>query len=234
VAETVRAARALPQSERFDPSTARGPLRIAAPDVISLLLLPALLPMLEAQAPGIALEVTPRTSEWRAQLAQGRVDLILGFPSGTEPDLHARPLLTLDWAVLLPRAHPCLSRRWTPALYASLPHAIVTQLGAPASELDQRLAALGYARRPALSLGHALLAPMLTARASLVSTTMLWLARALAVQHELAVRPLPFAAPPVRAQMVWHERAHSDRRHRWTRALVQSAAESIDPRALRW
>lgn len=234
VAETVRSARALTQSSRFDPSTATGALRIAAPDVISLLLLPPLLSTLDASAPGLALEVVARSPDWRAQLEQGHVDLSVGFPAGTERDLHARTLLSLDWAVLLRADHPALARRWTPALYASLSHALVTQLGAPANEIDQRLAALSLERKPGVRIAHALLAPMLTARTNLAATTVLWLARALSESHALAVRPLPFATSPVRVQMLWHERAHADRRHRWLRSLLQSTADSIPERQLRW
>lgn len=234
VRATVLSARSLTQPERFDPATAEGTVRIAAPDVVSLLILPALLPMLASAAPGLSLEIVPRTPNWNALLEQGHVDLSLGFPKGTEPDLHARTLLELDWAVVLRSDHPAITRRWTPALYASLPHALVTQLGAPANAIDTQLAALSLSRRPAVRVAHALLAPMLTTRSNLVATTALWLARDLAEHHPLTVRPLPFTLSPIRVQLLWHERAHRDRRNRWLRSLLQSAADSLPQRQLRW
>lgn len=234
VVDVLHAARALAQPTAFDPGTATGVTRLAAPDIVALMLVPPLLDVLGREAPGLDLEVVQWQPDWRAQLERGDIDLTVGFPRGDEAQIYAKPLFSQDWAVVLRRGHPALRRPWTPATYAALDHALVTLTGRGAGPVDEALASRDQSRRVRVRVPYPLLAPLLAARSDLAVTTVRWLALHLAKSSALVVRKAPVALPPVRVPMVWHERAHNDARQRWFRGVVATVAADIDPSLLRW
>lgn len=234
VVAVLQAARDLARPAAFDPREAEGVIRLAAPDIVALMLVPPLLEALDREAPGLDLEIVQWQADWRAHLERGAIDLTVGFPKGDEPQVYARPLFTQDWAVVLRRGHPALRRPWTPATFASLDHALVTLTGRGAGPIDEALASLDRARRVRVRVPYPLLAPMLAARSDLAVTTVRWLALHLAKGASLVVRRPPLALPPVRVPMVWHERALDDPRQRWFRGVVSAVAAGLDPASLRW
>lgn len=217
----------LAHDARFDPAEASGRICVSAPDVVALLLLPALLERLARLSPGLDVEIVPWQSDWRRPLERGDIDLTVGFPTGDEPGLHARVLLVQEWAVVLRRGHPALRKRWTPELYASLPHVLVTAAGRGASAIDEALAARGLSRRVVLRVPYPLVAPLIVSRTDVVVTTLHFLAHQIASRDDVVVKKPPVPVPAVRVPMVWHERSHRDPRHRWLRDQLRAAADVI-------
>jgi DNA-binding transcriptional LysR family regulator len=234
VVDVLRAARELTLPEAFDPSEAKGVIRVAAPDTACLMLVPPLLDALAREAPGLDLEVVQWQADWRPRLERGEIDLTVGFPVGDEPQIYARPLFAQDWAVVLRRGHPALHKRWTPALFASLDHALVSFTGRDGGQVDAALGAVGRARRVRLKVPYPLLSPLLAARTDLVVTTVRWLALHLAPGLGLVVRRPPVAMPRMHVPLLWHERSHGDPRQRWFRELLARVAGEIDAARLRW
>lgn len=234
VIDLLREARALSTPQEFDPSTASGSIRLAAPDVVSFMIVPELLRRLAKYSPGLALEVMPWRPEWRAELERGDIDLTIGIPKGDEPQIHTRNLFEQDWAVVLRSKHPVLKKRWTPQLYASLDHVMISLTGRGGSPIDECLTALQLSRRVALRVPCPLLAPLLIGETDLVFTTVRWLALRLAQTADLEVRRPPFSVPRARVPMLWHERAGADPKHRWFREQVLAVVASLDPSTLRW
>jgi DNA-binding transcriptional LysR family regulator len=232
--DALRSVRELTRPARFEPRLATGVIRIAAPDIVSYMLVPPLLQRLAALAPGVDLEVVQWQQDWRLHLERGEIDVTIGFPTGTEHNIYAHPLFEFDWAVLLRKGHPALRRKWTPATYASLDHVLVSLTGRGGGPLDDVLAAHDLKRRIALRVPYPLLAPFLAPGSDLAVTTVRWLALRVAAIAGLVVRRPPFAAPRVRVPMVWHERAQRDPRQRWVRRQLVEVAAEIPATTLRW
>jgi len=234
VADLLRATHELTRGNPFDPAQARGTIRLAAPDIVALMLVPPLVEQLASRAPGLGLEVVHWQTNWRHHLEEGEVDLTVGFPSGDEPRIYARPLFEQEWAVVLRRGHPALKRKWSAATYAELSHVLVTVAGRGGSLVDDALSARGLTRRIALRVPYPLAAPLLARDSDVAVTTVRWLALKLAGDHGLVIRQPPVAVPPVRVPMVWHERSHREPQQRWFREQVVEAAASIKTSLLRW
>ncbi len=232
--EMLQSASELLRPAAFDPRSAKGAVRIATPDVVAFLLVPSLLRRFAERAPGLDLELVRWEPDWPGLVHRGEVDLAVGFPSGTEPDLHARPLFESDWAVVLRRGHPALRKRWTPELYASLDHVTVALAGRGALRVDDVLTRLGLTRHVALRVPYPLLTPFLVAETDLVLTIVRWLAVRLSKQAGLVVRRPPVPLPRVGVPLVWHDRVHYDPRQKWVRQQLVEAAEELDSRSLRW
>ncbi len=217
----------------FDPSGATGVFRIAAPDILTYMLVPSLLRRLARDAPHIDLEIVQWTHAWREHLQSGEVDLTVGQPSGDEAGFYSRLLARNTWACVLRRGHPALSGRWTVKRYAALSHLLIGITGHGGGQVDAALAARGARRRVALRMPYVVLSPLMVAETDLVLTTARWLAEKIAHRAPLVVRRPPVDLEPVDLPMVWHERSHRDARQRWFRETLLAVAreEGVLPRS---
>lgn len=208
VARAVEALRgALGVARRFDPATAQGTLRIAALDAEQAVLIPALAADLRGQAPGLRLSVLPLgRSEAVAALAEGRVDLALGF-------LWERP----DWisgAGLYDEGFLVAGR---PAALAGAPqigldaycaadHVLVSPAGDLRGIVDQRLEDLGRSRRVVLGLPSFLPALAAVAVSGALVTLPARLARAFAPGFGLVTAEPPIEIRRFTVSVFWHRR----------------------------
>lgn len=234
VEELLARVRDMIRPARFDPREATGAVRIAAPDILSYMLVPSLIQRLAREAPGLELEVVGWSSRWREELERGTVDLTVGFPQGSEPNLYSRPLMTNEWACLLRKSHPALSKKWSLELFAALDHVLVSLTGRGEGTIDDALAAHGLQRHVALRLPYPAVAALIVAETDLVITTPRWLAVKLASAGDVVIRRPPLPLPPVRVALVWHERSHRDARQRWLREVLIRESEALDRKALVW
>lgn len=220
-------ARELVAPPRFDPSTATGVIRMAAPDIVTYMLMPALLSHFATEAPGFNIEIVQWSALWHEQLFSGEVDLTFGQARGREPGLHSQLLIRNHWACVLRREHPALTEPWTLDTYAQLPHLLIGFTSHGGGHVDEALAAAGRQRRVMLRMPYVTLSPLIIAESDLVLTTARWLAEKLAQSNGLTIREPPVALDPVDIPMVWHERTHRDPRQRWIRErLIALATEA--------
>jgi len=224
--EVLRNIRGLVAPVEFVPANATGRVRIAAPDVLTYMLLPALMRRLSEQAPGLELQVVQWSHRWREHLASGDVDLTIGEPTGDEPGIYTRALVVNTWASVVRTGHPALQEPWTVQSFAALPHLLVSITGDGEGQVDRALAAHGLRRRVAMRIPYAVLSPLIIADTDLVLTTARWLAEKLAHGSGLCVLDTPVELAPVDLPMVWHERVHRDPRHRWVRQLLVDVASA--------
>lgn len=232
--ELLSGIRDLIRPAQFTPRSASGTIRMAAPDMVVYMLVPALMRSLAEQAPGLDVEIVQWSPNWREGLERGAIDLSVGLPSGDESNVYARTLFESDWACVLRQGHPVLRSKWGIEQFAALDHLLVSMTGRGGGQLDEALAKHGLSRHIALRVPYPVLTPLLVAETDLVLTTTRWLARKLAAEVGLAIRRPPLAVSPLRASMLWHERSHRDPTHQWFRGLLASLAGELDPKTLRW
>jgi DNA-binding transcriptional LysR family regulator len=211
-------------SRPFVPSSATGTVRLAAPDIVTYMLGPALLRCMAVEAPLLNVDAVQWSSAWREHLESGEIDLTFGQVRGREPGFYSRLLARNEWACVLRRGHPILRRPWSLEAYLDAPHLLIGFTSQGGGHVDAALAALGRTRRVALRMPYVILSPLMVAETDLVLTTARWLAEKLAHRVGLVVRDPPVALTPVDIPMVWHERSHRDPRQRWLRSTLQRLA----------
>lgn len=216
---------ALGTARDFDPARAEGVLRIAALDAEQAVLIPPLAALLRAEAPGLRLSVLPlgRGAAVEA-LAEGRVDLALGFLWDVPEVIAQRVLYEEGFLVagvpgLLPDA-PSV----TLDAYCAADHVLVSPGGDLRGVVDDRLAAMGRARRIVLGLPAFL--PGLVAAAE---TRALITLPARVAERVAGGFGLVTAMPPVEVRRFpvsafWHRRDDGDPRRVW---LVERLAASL-------
>ncbi len=211
----------------FDPATAQGPWRLAAPDYVVFLLVPRLLERLREEAPGIDLIVTSWDDSWAHRLAIGDVDATFGHVSGKEHHLRARSLLADRFVTVLRPGHPALRGPWTAKRFARLDHAIVSVDGRGRSQVDDALAALGLERRIVLRTPFVVVTPLLVLRSDVVLSTSHRLALGLSAYTDMVIRKPPVTVADISFPLVWHDRTHADPMQRWLRNLLIEEADAL-------
>ncbi len=215
----------------FDPSTATLRYRIAASDYLDPFFLPALVAQLQRAAPGVQLDLQPLSAEYdyRASLARGEVDLVIGNWLQPPEELHLGRLLSDEVVCLMAADHPLAkARSWTIERYLACQHLAPMPLspGQP-GVIDQHLASQGLSRQIAVRSAHFGQLPEMVARSLLVLTTgRLFCSRYL---DRLPVRIVrcPVVFPAMAYYQLWHELSHGSAALRWLREQVREVARGL-------
>lgn len=230
-ASILRAAQMLFADARgFDPATARTVFRVAAADYLDPLFLPQLVADIKAQAPLCEIEIHPLSpaSDYRAQLAQGAVDVVIGNWLAPPDDLHLGSLFDDEVVCLVSKKHPAVRRGWDQASWLDAEH-IAPGAAYPGAKgfIDGHLATLGLERRITARCPYFGLIPSMVASTLLVLTTSRQYCERFASTLPVAVLPCPIAFPKMMYYQLWHERSHSSESARWLRERVKCAAASL-------
>lgn len=223
VAQAVEALRgALGTARRFDPASATGLVRIAALDAQQAVLIPPLAARLRQEAPGLALSVRPQgRGDAVAALVEGGVDLALGFFWDLPNVIRSEPLYDEGYVVVGRADRLRDAPRITLDDYCAAEHVLVSPGGDMRGVVDDRLAAMGRARRIVLGLPAFLPALAAVAASAAIVTLPARLGRAFAPGFGLVTAELPLAVRPFAISMLWHRRNDADPRTLWMRGLLR-------------
>jgi DNA-binding transcriptional LysR family regulator len=164
----------------FDAATSTRRFRIGAPDSVSAVFLPDLLPTLSRHAPGVEIalrqllpaagEVLPERA-WRnafAELEAQQMDIAI-IPTDVVPARFSKQTLCVeDFVLAMRKGHPA-ARRLTSARYCALRHVVVSMTGDPYGFVDRVLEELGLSRRVALTVPNSLFALAVVGESDMVA-----------------------------------------------------------------
>ncbi|TYC64320.1 LysR family transcriptional regulator [Rhodobacterales bacterium] len=205
----------------FDPSQSTRQFVLGLSDYAAFVLLPRLTARLDHEAPGVSLVVRNTShSIGLPMLENGDVELIAGnFP---DPPSHMREELLYeeDFVCAVRGDHSSLEGTIDLDRYLSLRHLQVSTKGNPSGYVDAVLAEKGLKRTVAVTVGHFLMAPMLTDASDLVATEPRRLFAPLADRLPLRLFPPPLEIPPFQVVQTWHARHDADPGHQWLRRVL--------------
>ena len=226
----------------FDPAKASSTFVLAMADATAVQLIPALLAMIEGNAPDISLQVLPlATRDPRKLLEDEAVDLAVGFFPAAIADLTAQAqvgkgvafahqrLYQGEYVCAMRADHPLASAPLTLKRFCAARHLLVSFSGRPFGFIDEALAAVGRERRVVLTVNQFFTAASVVAQSSLLTVLPRHFVSATGMADQLAVRALPFDVPPVRVDALWHRRAQHDSAHLWLREAMARCARSVFP-----
>jgi DNA-binding transcriptional LysR family regulator len=218
----------------FQPAAAEVEFRIAASDYLDPTFLPALVTRLRSEAPNARISVQALSADfdYRARLARGELDLVIGNWLEPPGELHLGRLFTDEVVCLVAADHPAVRQppEWTLARYLGADHVAPTALHAGAAGvIDEHLARQGLARRIVVRSPHFALVPAMVARSRLVLTTGRSFCERHLGQGPLAIVPCPVGFPPMVYYQLWHEVSHAAASLRWLRETVRDVARALLP-----
>lgn len=107
---------------QFDPQLSRRTFTIAASSYFCALLIPGLIALARAQAPGITIRVIPIYADLLTRLDDGRVDLALGAFSRLPPHIAVELLFREELVWIASRDNPVAQARPSHASLLNMPH----------------------------------------------------------------------------------------------------------------
>ena len=233
-ASILRAAGALFSDARgFEPATAEVTFRLAASDYLDPLFLPQLVALIKTQAPRCHIEIQPLSAEsdYRAHLAQGQVDIVIGNWSAPPDDLHMGRLFGDNVVCMVAKNHPAVRRKWdvaNPASWLEAEHIAPTATHPGAKGvIDEHLASLGLRRNITVRCPHFGLMPSMVAASLLVMTTGRQYCERFAGLLPVKILPCPIEFPRMMYYQLWHERTHASKAAKWLREQVKVVASAL-------
>lgn len=217
----------------FEPATAETTFRLAASDYLDPLFLPQLVAQIKTQAPRCHIEIHALTAEsdYRAHLAQGQVDIVIGNWAAPPDDLHMGRLFGDEVVCLVAKDHPAVRRGWSAAHVANWLEAehiapMATHPGAK-GVIDEHLDTLGLQRNITVRCPHFGLMPSMVASSLLIMTTGRQYCERFAGLLPVKILPCPIEFPRMMYYQLWHERTHASNAAKWLRERVKSVATSL-------
>lgn len=229
------------EAQQFDPRTSTQRFSIAASDYLDPLFLPHLVADIKRHAPLSHVEIHALTGEadYREQLAQGAVDLVVGNWMQPPDELHMAHLFSDEVVSLVSQRHPAVRRGWTATEWLDAEHIAPTP-NYPGARgiIDQMLDERGLQRRITVRCSYFGLIPEMVADSLLVLTTSRQFCERYTARLPLAILPCPVPMPPMLYYMLWHARSQHAGAARWlrdrTRQLIpglRAHADASPPRS---
>ncbi len=237
VREALRSLQASLAPGVFDPASATTTFVLAMADATAATLAPGLVQTLETEAPGVSLRLVPLTTrDPRRLLDDAAADLALGYFPAVLADLGAREqageavgfghqrLYGGEYVCVMRRKHPLARGALTLERYCAARHLLVSFSGRPWGFIDEALAALDRQRRVVLTVNQFFTAGRVVAGSNLLTVLPRHFVSQTGMAGELVLRELPFEAPPVHVEALWHRRTQHSSAHQWLRqALVRAS-----------
>lgn len=217
----------------FDPRASTATVRLGLTDAMEALLLPALLALLRAEAPGIQLIVLPvQFRSVEAALLASKVDLAVSVADELPRSILRQPLLPGPQAsaALVCLHDPRFSRlpkKLSERDYFAREHVVVSYAGDARGVVEDTL---GKSRRVRVSVpAFSFVADVVDGSPLLATVPTLLAEHILATRPHLRSVPLPFALEPVSLDLLWPRATDGDPAASFFRDLLMKAALSLGP-----
>lgn len=209
----------------FAPDDAERTFTIASTDYTTLVLIPAVIAALQAEAPGVNLRIIGYDKTDVAELIdRGEIDVALGVFQNP-PQRAVRQFLCPERFVGLARKeHPQISEGVISLEdYVGAAHALVSVRRDAIGEIDKALRQRNLTRRIALTLPHMLVLPSILRCSYFLTALPARIAEMVAVD-DLQTFELPLNIPAWRIEMLWNAGTRSDQASAWLRSKIAAAA----------
>jgi LysR family transcriptional activator of mexEF-oprN operon len=212
----------------FDPRTSERTLRLGLSDAAELWLIPALLRVLEEEAPRMRVISLPvQFRNVAAALTSGSVDAAVSVADELPSSIHRQELFWGGFVCLFDPRHARLKRTITEDDYFAHEHVIVSYNGDLRGVVED---VLQKSRRVRCSVSSFVNLGAIIDGSALVATVPALVAQQLrSVRPHLKTAPLPFGVPGAPMELLWPAAVHDDDACRFVRARIIDISAKVAP-----
>lgn len=223
VRELVEEAQALLRPEDgLDLSRLVRTFKIRTSDGLAEALGPALLDIVQQEAPGVRLHFIRKLDKDSSGLRDGSLDFETGVvASSVGPEVRAQALFTDRYIGVVRANHPLAGRPVSASDYAASKHVLTWRQGLDLGRIDEALGQIGLQRNVIATVDGFASALALARESELVATV--------PAMHTAALRDgmhgfeLPVDTPAFTISLLWHPRLDGDPAHGWMRSCIRNA-----------
>ena len=203
----------------FDQATSQQQFSLAMTDVSHLVLLPKISQYLKKHAPHIRLNIRPITSETSYQMANGEIDLALGFLPQLENGFYQQQLFEQYYVVIAAKDHPRLTGdSISTAQYLAESH-IDIDAGMGHYHIENELLNLELKRDILMRLPSYLGVGLVVQETDAIATVPYYLSEVLLSRGNLKIFNAPIAFPSYGVKQYWQMSCHHKTSHQWLRHM---------------
>ena len=204
----------------FDEQASHQQFTIAMTDVSHLVLLPKISQYLKKHAPHIKLNVRAITSETSYQMANGEIDLAVGFLPQLENGFYQQKLFEQYYVVLASKDHPRLTpNHLTVEQYLAESH-IDIDAGIGHYHIENELLNLELKRNILMRIPSYLGVGLVVQETDAIATVPYYLSEVLLARGNLQIFDAPIAFPSYGVKQYWHMSCHHKTSHQWLRKML--------------
>lgn len=213
----------------FDPKTSNYEFKISMTDISHLVLLPKLINYLREHAPNIRLSIVPIDAETPAKMAEGRIDLAIGFIPQIEAGFYQQTLFKQSYTVICSPDHPRLKHNiLTNEDYCRELHIDILATGGHYI-IGNELQKLGVNRNVLMQLpGYLGVGPIIK-YTDAVATVPFYLSQFLQSRGDVKIFHPPYLFPQYSVKQHWHARAHNNANIEWLRKTCFELFSNFSP-----
>ncbi len=222
-----------PKASPLDVASLERTFTIRAGEGFIVLFAGPLVAALTRLAPFVRLRFAPKPDKDALPLRDGEVDLEIGTPGASAPELRTRVVFRDAFIGAVRVGHPLLSEPVTPERYAACGHVVASRRGRILGPVDEALEALGLRRRivavapgfpDAMRIARDTDLVALVPRSGLAGG-----AEADPTALGLIGFELPVRTPSIVVSAMWHPRMDADPAHRWLRETLTAVCHGGGP-----
>jgi DNA-binding transcriptional LysR family regulator len=210
--------------EEFMPEICHRTFALMGSDFVECILLPSLMATLASEGPNLQiLYKSPDRRNLEAMLANGELDLVVGYVPDPPKELIRRTLFHEPFVCVARRGHPLLQDQSLKVEhYVELQHVQVLARDATmyGDDIERAIAAMGLVRKVALWQPTFLAVGHVVAQTNLISTVPRRIADHFAKVFPIVVYEPPLALPAPDITLYWHPRSQEDPGHKWLRGKI--------------
>ena len=204
----------------FDQATSQQQFTLAMTDVSHLVLLPKISQYLKTHAPNIRLNVRQITTETTYQMANGEIDLALGFLPHLENGFYQQKLFEQYYVVIASKNHPRLNDvNITTEQYLKESH-IDIDAGIGHYHIENELLNLDLKRNILMRLPSYLGVGLVVQETDAIATVPYYLSEVLLSRGNLQIFNAPISFPTYAVKQYWHMSCHHKTNHQWLRKML--------------
>ncbi|XYJ08167.1 LysR family transcriptional regulator [Telluria sp. B2] len=211
---------ALADQPVFDPAGSNREFRICMTDISEIVLVPRLLNYLREHGPGIRVDISKISPDSPQELADGTVDLAVGFMPHLEAGFYQQVLFDQHFVCLVAKHHPRVRDSLGLEAMTGEGHVLVRSSGTGHAIVDKTLAGAGIGRRVVLQLPSFLGVARIVAQTELLAIVPYRYGASMMASEEVRMLPVPLELPSFQVKQHWHERYHADSSNRWLRQTI--------------
>lgn len=226
----------------FEPATAKSTFVLAMADATAATLVPAMVEIMDREAPGISVRVLPLTTrDPRRLLEQEAADMAVGYFPTVLADLTARAqssgvvayesrrLYDGEYVCVMRQGHPLADAPLTLDAYCDARHMLVSFSGRPFGFIDEALASLGRKRRVVLTVNQFFTAGRVVCGSDLLTVLPRHFVPVTGIGEALVQRALPLEVPAVHVDALWRRRGPQETAMNWLLGALSRSARRAFP-----
>jgi DNA-binding transcriptional LysR family regulator len=212
---------ALNQRASFNPAASTRRFVFAMTDIGEIYFLPQLMDHLARVAPNVSVStVRSSAADLKDDMAEGRVDLALGFITELKAGFYQRQLFRHRYVCMLRKGHRLARTPMTLDEFCKADHVIVVPAGTGHTRVDSILDGAGVRRRIRLRVPHFVAVGHILSETDMIATVPERFARRCLKPFGLTFVPHPAKLPEIPINVFWHARFHREPGNKWLRSLI--------------